>query len=67
MITDVESVQDIVEQTLMRENYFDVAKAYILYRERHSELRQERKTEILKKIDDEEALRDKQGGPEGNI
>ena len=45
-VTDVESVQDVVEQTLMREGYFDVAKAYILYRERHSEIRNERRGEI---------------------
>ena len=45
-------MQDIVEQTLMKENYFDVAKAYILYRERHNEMRRERKSEILKKIDE---------------
>ncbi len=51
-VTDVESVQDVVEQTLMMGGYFDVAKAYILYRERHSELRRERTSEILKKIDE---------------
>ena len=50
-ITEVESVQDIVEQTLMAEGYYDIARAYILYRERHSEMRRERKSEILKKID----------------
>ncbi len=51
-ITEVESVQDIVEQTLMAEHYYDVAKAYILYRERHSQIRSARRSEILKKIDD---------------
>ncbi len=50
-VTDVESVQDIVEQTLMKEGYYDVAKAYILYRERRHQIRMERKSEILKKID----------------
>ncbi|HIH50069.1 MAG: ribonucleoside-diphosphate reductase subunit alpha [Candidatus Micrarchaeaceae archaeon] len=53
-ITEVESVQDIVEQTLMAEHYYDVAKAYILYRERHSQIRSARRGEILKKIDDRE-------------
>lgn len=51
-VTEVESIQDVVEHTLMKENYFDVAKAYILYRERHSEIRMEHRTEILKKIDE---------------
>ncbi len=51
-VTDVEGVQDIVEQTLMHSGYYDVAKAYILYRERHSEMRKERKSELLKKIDE---------------
>jgi ribonucleoside-diphosphate reductase alpha chain len=55
-IIDVESVQDIVEQTLMRDGYFDVAKAYILYRERHSEIRRERTSEIMKKIDDKKLI-----------
>jgi ribonucleoside-diphosphate reductase alpha chain len=50
--TDVESVQDIVEQTLMREGYFDVARAYILYRERHNEIRRSRTSQILKQIDE---------------
>ena len=51
-VCDVEGVQDMVEQTLMKEGYYDVAKAYILYRERHSEIRKERKSEILRKIDE---------------
>ncbi|MGI0100650.1 MAG: ribonucleoside-diphosphate reductase subunit alpha [Candidatus Micrarchaeaceae archaeon] len=49
---DVESVQDIVENVLMKGGYYDVARAYILYRERHNEMRRERKSEILKKIDE---------------
>ena len=31
--TDVESIQDIVERTLMESGHFDAAKAYILYRQ----------------------------------
>ena len=38
-IPTVEDVQDIVEQVLIREGLDKVAKAYILYRERHAELR----------------------------
>ena len=35
----VEKLQDIVETHLMYEKYFDVAKAYIIYREKHKDLR----------------------------
>jgi len=35
----VEQIQDMVEKQLMYEKYFDVAKAYILYREKHKDLR----------------------------
>ena len=35
----VEKLQDIVETQLMYEKYYTVAKAYILYREKHKDLR----------------------------
>lgn len=35
----VEKLQDIVETQLMYERHFDVAKSYILYREKHKDLR----------------------------
>ena len=35
----VEKLQDIVENQLMYENHFDVAKAYIIYRDKHKDLR----------------------------
>ncbi len=35
----VENIQDAVEQILMRSKYKQTAKAYILYREQHAELR----------------------------
>lgn len=35
----VEKLQDIVENQLMYEKHFDVAKAYILYRDKHKDLR----------------------------
>ena len=35
----VEKIQDIIEKHLMFEKYFDVAKAYILYRFEHSKIR----------------------------
>ena len=38
-IPSVEDIQDIVESVLMKNNYEDVAKAYILYRREHEKLR----------------------------
>jgi ribonucleoside-diphosphate reductase alpha chain len=38
-IPTVEQVQDIVEQVLMAGGHFDVARAYILYREKHKNVR----------------------------
>jgi ribonucleoside-diphosphate reductase alpha chain len=39
-IISVEQVQDAVEQALIKKNFADVAKAYILYRQKHKELRE---------------------------
>lgn len=38
-IPSVENIQDIVESILMREDYRQIAKAYILYRQRRSDAR----------------------------
>lgn len=38
--TEVEQIQDIVEQVLMSEGYLKTAKAYILYREEHKQQRE---------------------------
>ncbi len=45
-IPSVEQIQDIVEMVLMKQGYHEVAKAYILYRERHKEIREARRTGI---------------------
>lgn len=37
----VEDIQDIVERIMMVNGYYDAAKRYILYREKHSEIRNE--------------------------
>ncbi|MCC7004943.1 ribonucleotide-diphosphate reductase subunit beta [Candidatus Nomurabacteria bacterium] len=42
----VEQIQNVVEQELMKKDFFDVAKAYILYRQERAELR---KRDIFKK------------------
>jgi ribonucleoside-triphosphate reductase len=43
---DIERVQDVVEQTLIAADHFATARAYIVYRETHSRLRQDRKTVV---------------------
>jgi anaerobic ribonucleoside-triphosphate reductase len=43
-IPSVEQIQDIVEMVLMRRGYHDVAKSYILYRERHKAIREAKST-----------------------
>ena len=40
---EVEQVQDRVEQVLMEAGYYQTARAYIVYRERHGRLRRDRK------------------------
>lgn len=50
-IPDVEGIQDVVEQSIMECELYDVAKAYILYRERRREMREAREKEILQLID----------------
>ncbi|ADT85108.1 adenosylcobalamin-dependent ribonucleoside-diphosphate reductase [Thermococcus barophilus] len=47
-IPHIENIQDIVELELMRNGLFDVAKAYILYRKKKAEIREEKK-KILNK------------------
>ena len=43
----VEQIQDAVERELMRQQYFSVARRYILYREEHSRIRQLRAEERM--------------------
>jgi ribonucleoside-diphosphate reductase alpha chain len=52
-IPHIENIQDIVELELMRAGLFDVAKAYILYRKKKAEIREEKKKILNKdKLDD---------------
>lgn len=46
----VEDVQDTVEKVLMQNGFFEIAKAYILYRHEHEEQREQRQQEVLEKI-----------------
>lgn len=54
----VESIQDLVEETLMKHGYLKVAKAYILYRQKHDQQRQtiRKLLELLKDQDLKEVL-----------
>lgn len=36
---NIETIQDIIEETLMRFCYYDIAKSFILYREKHKNIR----------------------------
>ena len=40
VIPTVEDIQDIVEEILIKNKFADAAKAFILYREKHKELRE---------------------------
>jgi anaerobic ribonucleoside-triphosphate reductase len=45
-VPSVEQIQDMVEHVLMKRGYLEVAKAYILYRERHKSIREAKQTGI---------------------
>jgi len=45
-IPSVEQIQDIVEMVLMKQGYHEIAKSYILYRERHKGIREAKKIGI---------------------
>ncbi len=45
-IPSVEQIQDIVEMVLMKQGYHEIAKSYILYRERHKDIREAKKIGI---------------------
>jgi anaerobic ribonucleoside-triphosphate reductase len=42
----IEDIQDVVEQTLIDAGYVDTARAYIVYREQHKRLREDRRTVV---------------------
>lgn len=61
-IPNVESVQDLVEKVLAERGFFEVSKAYILYRKEHAEIRESRKVEILERIEKKDLLVKKRSG-----
>ncbi len=46
-IPTVECVQDITEKVLMEYNFFDIAKSYILYREKHAQIRRKEYIKLI--------------------
>jgi ribonucleoside-triphosphate reductase len=45
-IPSVEQIQDIVEMVLMKQGFHEVAKSYIVYREKHKEIREAKEAGI---------------------
>ncbi|MCP4077084.1 MAG: ribonucleoside triphosphate reductase [Gammaproteobacteria bacterium] len=43
-VPDIEAVQDVVEQVLISANHMETARAYIVYREQHNKLREDKRT-----------------------
>ncbi len=50
-VPSVEDVQDIVERNLVRSNRFEMAKAYILYREKRREEREEKHEKLAQQFE----------------
>ncbi|MGK2848577.1 MAG: ribonucleoside-diphosphate reductase subunit alpha [Minisyncoccota bacterium] len=50
-IPSVEKIQDCVEKHLMREARYEIAKAYILYRNKQNEKREERKERLMEQFE----------------
>src|SRR3989338_449014 len=50
-LPNVENIQDIVEKKLMEYHYFEIAKSYIIYRKERAEVREQKKQEDLKKLE----------------
>ncbi|MCF7815837.1 MAG: ribonucleoside triphosphate reductase [Candidatus Pacebacteria bacterium] len=50
-VPSVESVQDMIEKELMKNGYLETAKAYILYREQHAQIRRMVQTESIDLVD----------------
>lgn len=53
-VPSVEEVQDIVEQSIMQQGFFDVAKSYIVYRYEHAKVRREEQKVVQEQIQNRE-------------
>jgi len=61
-VPSVEDVQDITERAIMQAGFFDVARSYIVYRYEHTKIREQKKEEILEKIEKKELFVTKRNG-----
>lgn len=61
-IPSVEDVQNIVEHKIMEQGFFDVAKAYILYRYEHAKEREVKKKDVLRRIEENRIMVIKRSG-----
>ena len=61
-VPSVEDVQNIVERKIMEQGFFDVAKAYILYRYEHAKEREEKKREVLRRLEENQIMVVKRSG-----
>ena len=52
----VENVQDIVEFMLMQNGHFAVARHYIVYRYEHHKIREEKKQEVIEKVEEKRLM-----------
>ncbi len=50
-VPSVEKIQDLVEKHLMQEGKYEIAKAYILYREKQNEKREDRKEKLVEQFE----------------
>lgn len=50
-VPSVEKIQDLVEKHLMKEGKYEIAKAYILYREKQQEKRDEKKEKLVEQFE----------------
>ncbi len=61
-IPDVEDVQNIVEAEIANKGDFEVAKSYIIYRQKHAQIRYEEQQALLEAIDRSEIKVKKRSG-----
>jgi ribonucleoside-triphosphate reductase len=66
-VPTVEGVQDIIETTLMEVGFHETAKAYILYREQHAQIRRMIQTESIDLVDQYLSLSDWQVKENSNM
>ncbi len=50
-VVEIEEIQDVVENVLMEEGYFDIAKAYIIYRATRIKAREKQREKVEKKLE----------------